>query len=208
MATRIQIRRDTSANWTANNPTLEEGEIGYVTDAASDSVSLKIGDGTTAWNSLSYFVPDAGSSTWGSIGGTLSDQTDLQNALDGKQDDLSFDSSPTDGSSNPVTSNGVYDALATKQNSLGYTPENSANKGQASGYASLDSNTLIPIVQLPITPITSAPGATSGTITVAVTSELEITPITQSGILYFTITGTPPYKKKYIVDGYILIMTL
>lgn len=37
---------------------------------------------------------------------------------EGKQDSLTFDSTPTDGSSNPVTSDGVFDALATKQDTL------------------------------------------------------------------------------------------
>lgn len=35
---------------------------------------------------------------------------------------------PTDGSSNAVSSNGVFDALANKQNSLGFTAENVSNK--------------------------------------------------------------------------------
>ena len=39
-------------------------------------------------------------------------------ALGGKQDALTFDLIPTDGSTNPVESNGVYDALSGKQNAL------------------------------------------------------------------------------------------
>ena len=50
MATRIQLRRDTSANWTSINPTLAEGEIGV----EKDTDKFKIGDGTTGWTSLSY----------------------------------------------------------------------------------------------------------------------------------------------------------
>jgi hypothetical protein len=50
--TTIKIRRDTAANWQANNPVLAEGEFGYETDTGR----LKIGDGTTAWNSLPYLV--------------------------------------------------------------------------------------------------------------------------------------------------------
>jgi hypothetical protein len=38
------------------------------------------------------------------------------------------DAVPTDGSDNAVSSNGVFDALANKQNSLGFTPENVDNK--------------------------------------------------------------------------------
>ena len=37
---------------------------------------------------------------------------------DSKQATLTFDATPTDGSTNPVTSNGVFDALATKQATL------------------------------------------------------------------------------------------
>lgn len=39
--------------------------------------------------------------------------TTLQDALDAKQDALTFDNTPTNGSTNPVTSDGVYDAIQT-----------------------------------------------------------------------------------------------
>ena len=48
-------RRDTAANWTAENPTLLAGEIGL----ESDTGYWKVGDGTTAWTSLAY-VPGLG----------------------------------------------------------------------------------------------------------------------------------------------------
>lgn len=51
MSQQIQLRRDTSANWTSNNPILAEGEMGVVTD----TYNYKIGDGATAWNSLPYY---------------------------------------------------------------------------------------------------------------------------------------------------------
>jgi hypothetical protein len=50
MAINIQLRRGTAAQWTAANPTLMEGELGVETDTAK----YKIGNGSTAWNSLSY----------------------------------------------------------------------------------------------------------------------------------------------------------
>ena len=50
MPTQIQLRRDTAADWTSNNPTLAAGEFGW----ESDSNRFKIGDGSAAWNSLSY----------------------------------------------------------------------------------------------------------------------------------------------------------
>lgn len=54
MATKILIRRDTAANWTANDPVLFQGEIGY--DLTNKK--LKIGDGSTSWNSLEYYQGD------------------------------------------------------------------------------------------------------------------------------------------------------
>lgn len=60
MAVQIQLRRGTAAQWTSANPTLASGEVGFETDTNKE----KIGDGTTAWNSLAYFGGSpAGSST-------------------------------------------------------------------------------------------------------------------------------------------------
>lgn len=50
MAVQIQLRNDTAANWTSANPVLAVGEFGLETDTSL----FKIGDGSTAWTSLSY----------------------------------------------------------------------------------------------------------------------------------------------------------
>jgi hypothetical protein len=50
MSTTIQFRRDTAANWTSNNPTLAQGEVGLETDTNA----YKIGDGVTPWANLGY----------------------------------------------------------------------------------------------------------------------------------------------------------
>ena len=42
----------------------------------------------------------------------------VYNALAGKQDNLTFDDDPTENSTNPVKSGGVYNALAGKQDNL------------------------------------------------------------------------------------------
>ncbi len=52
MATRMQQRRGTAAQWTSANPVLAAGEIGFETDTNK----FKIGDGTTNWASLKYFM--------------------------------------------------------------------------------------------------------------------------------------------------------
>lgn len=75
---RFRIRRDTAANWTSVNPTLQLGEPGLETDTRR----VKYGDGVTAWSSLGYQVASV---SWGGVTGTLSDQADLQAALNGKQ---------------------------------------------------------------------------------------------------------------------------
>lgn len=50
MAVQIQLRRDTTANWTSANPILASAEIGVETDTGK----FKMGDGSTVWNSLAY----------------------------------------------------------------------------------------------------------------------------------------------------------
>ncbi|WP_438983979.1 hypothetical protein [Vulcanococcus sp.] len=50
--TRFKLRNGTAAAWTAANPVLLLGEIGIETDTRR----YKIGDGTTAWSSLSYYI--------------------------------------------------------------------------------------------------------------------------------------------------------
>lgn len=65
----LQHKRDTAANWTANNPTLLAGQLGIETDGLTTTPKFKIGDGSTAWNTLPYFY-----------GGSASAQ-DLNNVL-------------------------------------------------------------------------------------------------------------------------------
>ena len=51
-STIFKIRRDTAANWSSENPTLASGEMGL--DQTNNFI--KMGDGTTAWNSLAQFT--------------------------------------------------------------------------------------------------------------------------------------------------------
>lgn len=69
---RIQLRRDTAANWTVKNPILASGELGYETDTRKG----KVGDGNTTWNSLPYVWKTT--VTTGSTNGTIAvDGTDV-----------------------------------------------------------------------------------------------------------------------------------
>jgi hypothetical protein len=56
MATKIQLRRDTAANWANANPILSQGEPAFEIDTGRE----KIGDGVTEWNSLAYKVASSG----------------------------------------------------------------------------------------------------------------------------------------------------
>ena len=52
MATRMQQRRGTAAQWTSANPILNAGEMGW----ESDTNKFKIGDGTNHWADIDYFI--------------------------------------------------------------------------------------------------------------------------------------------------------
>ena len=53
MAVRIQLRRDTAANWVANNPTLRAGEVGIETDTLKIKIGpIPVTGSATAWNDI------------------------------------------------------------------------------------------------------------------------------------------------------------
>lgn len=47
---RTRVNTKTASTWTSENPVLAEGEVGH----ESDTGKIKVGDGSTAWSSLSY----------------------------------------------------------------------------------------------------------------------------------------------------------
>lgn len=55
----IQVKRGTAAAWTSANTVLAAGEIGFETDTRK----FKVGDGSTAWPSLSYMTVDLASAS-------------------------------------------------------------------------------------------------------------------------------------------------
>ena len=58
MAVRIQIRRDTSTNWSTNNPVLYPGEIGFETDTKKFKIGPAVSSPAvaTAWNSITAYA--------------------------------------------------------------------------------------------------------------------------------------------------------
>lgn len=55
-------RTNTEAAWSSGNPVLALGQIGVVSDTTPKKI--KIGDGTTAWNSLPYIMSNDFSDTY------------------------------------------------------------------------------------------------------------------------------------------------
>ena len=81
MATRMQQRRGTAAQWistnSGNGPILAAGEIGY----ESDTNKFKIGDGTNTWITLDYFM-DADSTTNPQFGSNIKFEGATANAFE------------------------------------------------------------------------------------------------------------------------------
>lgn len=71
MASKVQLRRDTAANWTSNNPTLAAGEQALETNTGL----VKVGDGTTAFTSLPYQLLNTYylAASTGAIGSAIAD---------------------------------------------------------------------------------------------------------------------------------------
>lgn len=74
---RFWCRRGTAADWASVNPTLGPAEIGVETDTGR----MKIGDATTPWNSLGYFVPGASEVSYNNVSSGLA-ATNVQTAID------------------------------------------------------------------------------------------------------------------------------
>jgi len=64
----LQFRRGTATEWSNANTVLAAGELGLETNTSQ----FKIGNGTTAWNSLAYGGLRGDQGTTGSVGGLLS----------------------------------------------------------------------------------------------------------------------------------------
>jgi hypothetical protein len=83
--TSIKTRRGTASAWTSVNPVLDAGEFGY----ESDTTKFKIGDGSTAWNSLSYTTAVVSTIPASGLTGTTLASNVVSSSL------TSFGSSPT-----------------------------------------------------------------------------------------------------------------
>lgn len=126
------VTTDGKANWSTIN-------VSDVTNAVSSTRAINttsplLGGGNLS-SDLTLSILQASSIQSGFLSNTD------WNTFNNKQNALTFDTTPTNGSLNPITSDAVFDSLALK--------EDTVNKGAINGYASLDSTGKVPATQLP-----------------------------------------------------------
>lgn len=103
---RIRLKRDTSANWTANNPVLLDGEM-IIVDTASGDIRTKTGDGKKTYTQLPF------------------DDESILNALNGKCDasnavNVTLSASAWSNGQQVVS----VDGLKASQNGIASLPQN------------------------------------------------------------------------------------
>jgi len=144
VADKIQIRRDTAANWTSANPTLAQGELGLETDTSK----IKAGTGSTAWTSLGYYTLGVSGVPAASITGTISQSQLAAEAVNEAK--MQVSNAPTNG----------YMLTAQSGNTGGLTwaaaPTSSTDHGAVGTY----------IIGRPANYTNYAPGATASSLKV------------------------------------------
>ena len=210
------------------NVLIEETSLDSVGDAIREQLDV----------STKYKVsemPDAIRSISGGGGGTtnynnLSNKPQINSVtLEGNkslsdlsiQETLTFDSTPTDGSTNPVTSDGIYDAFAGVDTALSGKVD-TTSVGVANGIAELDNDGLVPSSQLPdvaYTDVTNKPSINSVTLSgnkttadLGLVNNTDLTDIIATGPtnatgntitsgLYFYLDGVLCKAKSDIASG-------
>lgn len=112
----IRIRRDTIANWTANNPVLASGEWAAEILPGTALVKIKIGDGITPWADLAYSV-DFPSIQEAEQGATASAANALSSENSAKASESNAKSSET-AAADSATSASNSATIATQQATL------------------------------------------------------------------------------------------
>jgi hypothetical protein len=145
MAVRIQVRRDSSINWTSNNPILQVGEFGFDTTVNRFKVGIA-SDNTSRWNALPYLnvIPselaelaqDAVEAAITAGTGIAKIYNDNANTIT-----LSVDNTIANKTYVDTAISGLGNTVST-----GYIPL--SLKGNVDGVAELDQNGYVPQTQL------------------------------------------------------------
>lgn len=153
MSIQIQLKRGLSTEWTSLNLVLAAGELGLETDTNK----IKVGDGVTSWNSLSYLTGDSilksdidakGEILAGTSSGPVALTVGSDNSV------LQADSAQTTGlkyakivgnnidTTTTITTSGFYHATGNTQTWYGTT----ASASSLPSAASFPANTILVIV--------------------------------------------------------------
>lgn len=163
MADIIQIRRDTAANWSSTNPTLANGEMGLETD----TLKAKVGDGSTVWNSLSYWFGGGSDPVKVKVSSNDSTEGYLEDKIvvsDGSNSANILEKSTLNDGADEDVQIQIDESKINHTNLLNLTTgdphtqyQQESEKSAANGYASLDATTKVPTAELG----TGSPGATN-----------------------------------------------
>ncbi len=145
MASRIRIRRGTTAQWTASTKILESGEFGMDTTLTK----IKIGNGTSLWNDLPFLhiAPwESFEVAQDAVGQSLSAGTGLVKTYDDPNNTiiLSLDSTIANKTYVDTAVSGLGNTSSTTYVPLSFI-------GNIDGVASLDENGKIPDSEIPAT---------------------------------------------------------
>ncbi len=128
MPNTVKLKRGTATQWAANNPVLASGEVGVELSVSGSPQALKIGNGTSTWNALPYFIKAGGVPQPIAYGNTGSAGTSVEFArADHKHETMAAPpTTPTtvsDASTNSTTSTSHTHALSgvfTKQRNFNF----------------------------------------------------------------------------------------
>ena len=146
MAIRIQIRRDSSVNWTANNPILQVGEFGFDTTGNRFKVGIASGE-TSRWNVLPYLnvIPsELAELAQDAVEAAITAGTGITKAYNDNANTitLAVDNTIADKTYVDTAISGLGNTVST-----GYIPI--SLKGNVDGVAELDEDGFVPDAQIP-----------------------------------------------------------
>lgn len=146
---------------------LSIGQKGEKGDTGQDGASVSVNGKAAVEGNITLLADDVSAYTKSEVDVISSNKVDKINGKGLSTNDLTdilkgnYDSAVTNNHihNNKSILDGTQESFTTllkstydsKQNSLGFTPENSSNKGQSNGYASLDNSGKVPSTQLSIT---------------------------------------------------------
>jgi len=145
MAVRIQVRRDSSINWTSNNPILQVGEFGFDTTVNRFKVGIASND-TSRWNALPYLnvIPsELAELAQDAVEAAIAAGTGIAKVynVNANTITLSVDSTIANKTYVDTAISGLGNTVST-----GYIPL--SLKGNVDGVAELDENGYVPQTQL------------------------------------------------------------